>query len=158
MSKDSIEDLSANPLIVLAFQGLSLCSARVPTEDAALARAALSRSRHQVADSRSPMNQLATIERSSGLSQIADAMTPCRASLGSGLTAESTWLRGKATRSRFDGADSAHFLRERFMKNDIHPEMHPVVYIDPTAEVEFISRSTQTSGCLLYTSPSPRDS
>ncbi len=31
------------------------------------------------------------------------------------------------------------------MKNEIHPEQHPVVYIDPTAEIEFISRSTQTS-------------
>lgn len=31
------------------------------------------------------------------------------------------------------------------MKKDLHPELHPVVYIDPTAETEFISRSTQTS-------------
>lgn len=31
------------------------------------------------------------------------------------------------------------------MKKDIHPELHPVVYIDPTAETEFISMSTQTS-------------
>ena len=31
------------------------------------------------------------------------------------------------------------------MKKDIHPELHPVVYVDPTAETEFISMSTQTS-------------
>lgn len=31
------------------------------------------------------------------------------------------------------------------MKKDLHPELHPVVYIDPTAETEFISMSTQTS-------------
>ncbi len=31
------------------------------------------------------------------------------------------------------------------MKKDLHPQIHPVVYIDPTAETEFISRSTQTS-------------
>ena len=31
------------------------------------------------------------------------------------------------------------------MKKEIHPELHPVVYIDPTADTEFISMSTQTS-------------
>ena len=31
------------------------------------------------------------------------------------------------------------------MKNDIHPQLHPVVYVDPGAEVEFVSRSTMTS-------------
>ncbi|REJ84578.1 MAG: type B 50S ribosomal protein L31 [Acidobacteria bacterium] len=31
------------------------------------------------------------------------------------------------------------------MKSDIHPELHPVVYVDASAEHEFVSRSTQTS-------------
>lgn len=31
------------------------------------------------------------------------------------------------------------------MKKEIHPQMHPVVYVDPGAEYEFISRSTMTS-------------
>ena len=31
------------------------------------------------------------------------------------------------------------------MKKDIHPELHPVVYVDPGAEHEFVSRSTMTS-------------
>lgn len=31
------------------------------------------------------------------------------------------------------------------MKKELHPELHPVVYVDPTAETEFISMSTQTS-------------
>lgn len=31
------------------------------------------------------------------------------------------------------------------MKKELHPELHPVVYIDPTADAEFVSMSTQTS-------------
>ena len=31
------------------------------------------------------------------------------------------------------------------MKKDIHPEYHPVVYVDPAADFEFVSRSTQKS-------------
>ena len=31
------------------------------------------------------------------------------------------------------------------MKSDIHPELHPVVYVDASAEHEFVSRSTRTS-------------
>ncbi len=31
------------------------------------------------------------------------------------------------------------------MKKDIHPELHPVVYVDPSADFEFVSRSTMTS-------------
>ncbi len=31
------------------------------------------------------------------------------------------------------------------MKPDIHPEYHPVVYVDAGADFEFISRSTKTS-------------
>ena len=31
------------------------------------------------------------------------------------------------------------------MKKDIHPDYHPVVYIDTNAGVEFTSRSTQKS-------------
>ena len=32
------------------------------------------------------------------------------------------------------------------MKPDIHPEYHPVVYVDAGADFEFVSRSTKTSG------------
>lgn len=31
------------------------------------------------------------------------------------------------------------------MKKELHPELHPVVYVDPTAEIDFTSRSTQKS-------------
>ena len=31
------------------------------------------------------------------------------------------------------------------MKADIHPEYHPVLYVDTAAEKEWVSRSTQTS-------------
>ena len=31
------------------------------------------------------------------------------------------------------------------MKKDLHPESHPVVYIDAGADFEFVSRSTMTS-------------
>ena len=31
------------------------------------------------------------------------------------------------------------------MKSDIHPKLHPVVFIDPSADAEFISQSTMTS-------------
>ncbi len=31
------------------------------------------------------------------------------------------------------------------MKKDIHPELHPVVYVDAGADFELISRSTMTS-------------
>ena len=31
------------------------------------------------------------------------------------------------------------------MKADIHPSYHPVIFIDPSADFEFVSRSTQTS-------------
>jgi len=31
------------------------------------------------------------------------------------------------------------------MKTDIHPRLHPVVFIDPSANAEFISQSTMTS-------------
>ncbi len=31
------------------------------------------------------------------------------------------------------------------MKKDIHPQLNPVVYVDPGAEFEFVSRSTMTS-------------
>ncbi len=31
------------------------------------------------------------------------------------------------------------------MKSDMHPELHPVVFIDPSADAEFISQSTMTS-------------
>jgi large subunit ribosomal protein L31 len=31
------------------------------------------------------------------------------------------------------------------MKKDIHPEYHPVVFIDTAADTEFIGRSTKTS-------------
>ena len=31
------------------------------------------------------------------------------------------------------------------MKPDIHPEYHPVVYLDTAADVEFVTRSTKTS-------------
>ena len=31
------------------------------------------------------------------------------------------------------------------MKKDLHPESHPVVYIDSGADFEFVSRSTMTS-------------
>ncbi len=31
------------------------------------------------------------------------------------------------------------------MKSDIHPEYHPVVYVDTGADFEFVSRSTKTS-------------
>lgn len=32
------------------------------------------------------------------------------------------------------------------MKQGIHPEYHPVVFVDTAAEFEFVSRSTKTSG------------
>ncbi len=32
------------------------------------------------------------------------------------------------------------------MKPDIHPEYHPVLYVDAAADEEWTSRSTQTSG------------
>lgn len=31
------------------------------------------------------------------------------------------------------------------MRKGIHPEYHPVVYVDPGADYEFVSRSTMTS-------------
>lgn len=31
------------------------------------------------------------------------------------------------------------------MKKGIHPDYHPVVYVDPGADFEFVSRSTKTS-------------
>lgn len=31
------------------------------------------------------------------------------------------------------------------MKNDIHPEYHPVVFIDTASDTEFVGRSTKTS-------------
>jgi large subunit ribosomal protein L31 len=31
------------------------------------------------------------------------------------------------------------------MKKDIHPEYHPVVFVDPSVGAEFITRSTMTS-------------
>ena len=31
------------------------------------------------------------------------------------------------------------------MKKDIHPEYHPVVFVDTAADTEFVGRSTQTS-------------
>ena len=31
------------------------------------------------------------------------------------------------------------------MRKGIHPEYHPVVYVDPGADFEFVSRSTMTS-------------
>ena len=31
------------------------------------------------------------------------------------------------------------------MKKDIHPELHPVVFVDAGADYEFVSRSTMTS-------------
>jgi large subunit ribosomal protein L31 len=31
------------------------------------------------------------------------------------------------------------------MKNDIHPDYHPVVFVDPSVGAEFVTRSTMTS-------------
>lgn len=31
------------------------------------------------------------------------------------------------------------------MKKDIHPDYHPVVFVDPSVSAEFITRSTMTS-------------
>lgn len=31
------------------------------------------------------------------------------------------------------------------MKSDIHPTLHPVVFVDSAADFEFVSRSTMTS-------------
>ena len=31
------------------------------------------------------------------------------------------------------------------MKSEMHPELHPVVYVDASADHEFVSRSTQKS-------------
>ena len=32
------------------------------------------------------------------------------------------------------------------MKKEIHPEYHPVVFVDPSVGAEFVTRSTMTSG------------
>ena len=39
------------------------------------------------------------------------------------------------------------------MKKEIHPDYHPVVFVDSATGDEILTKST----CLLYTSPSPRD-
>ena len=61
------------------------------------------------------------------------------------------------------------------MKKEIHPDYHPVVFVDSATGDEILTKSTITSDekrdidgishyvvycditCLLYTSPSPRD-
>lgn len=70
--------------------------------------------------------------------------TPGRRDLAS-LAAGASENAATSSRGTPPSDPNPTFDSGRPMKKELHPEQHPVVFIDPAADFEFVSRSTMTS-------------